>query len=1145
MRSKRKSFLQIIGTFVFCICLPVFSVLAEEPKTTDPLPEGTEAALKQLQLFRLPEGMKVELFAADPQLYNPVAICVDEKNRLFVAEEFRFNRGTEEYRTRPFLLEGDLQSRTVEDRLRLYEKFADKFEGGLKWFTEYTDQVRLLEDRDGDGRADHSTVFAKNFNDPLDGLAAGVIARDGDVYLTCIPNLWLLRDTDGDGQADFRKSLHRGFGVNCAFLGHDLHGLAWGPDGKLYFSVGDRGYHIETSEGRVLHGPRTGAVFRCDADGSHLQVIYRGLRNPQELAFDKYGNLFAADNNCDTGDKARLVYIIEGGDSGWNMAYQTIPEPYRNGPWHAEKMWYLQNEDQPAWIIPPVGYIGAGPSGFAYYSGQALPPQWRDQFYMCNYTGNGGIEVIRTATKGAGFEIVETRDFFKPIQATDIEFGYDGKVYVSDFVKLDWNVRSFGGRIYTAFDPVLIESEEVKQVASLFRAGFNDRDDAELFELLAHDDMRVRQRAQFALASRGVKSIAGLQEIALKHENQMARLHALWALGQIGSRPIFDSEERAALSLLPTLFKDEDVEIRSHAARLAEHGDLTDDLIGLLNDPSPRVQMFAAQSLGKSNEETPIEPLFALLERNNDVDPWVRHAATHALGEIGGAYGVTDKYLEGIEQRHRSVRLAILLVLRDQVDARIARFLHDPDAEIVVEAARAINDVPIEKAFEADEDSTKQLAELARLLMQPDVETGEVDALQDHPFRNLPIPDPLARRVINANFRLGRQANLENVIAFAESPRISVAVRREALSALSDWNAPPQRDRVNWFWRPVPPRESPFLNAVLTAHVTSLVSSTPAELQSSLIEVLQKHGVQISEATVVQWVSDEVLAAPARIAALHLLVSMKANKLDSTLQASLKSENVRLRAAALDIFAKSQPQSGLQLIRRILDSNDAAVIERQQSLDTLAKLETDDAKALLRTWIEKLRDGSVPNDLQLDVLKAAQSSKDQATAAIVKQFEQSLAADSGVAKFKLALHGGDTLRGREIFFNHQAAQCIRCHKLDNFGGTAGPDLSEVAQRNPENLREYLLQSIVDPSAKFAKGFETVVLELDNGTTVAGRVIEETDASLTIETAELKQVKIDKRRIEDRFAGKSAMPSVAEQLSLSEIRDLVEFLSHAK
>jgi hypothetical protein len=112
-----------------------------------------------------------------------------------------------------------------------------------------------------------------------DGIGAGVLARKGDLYYACIPNLWLLRDTKGTGSADFRKVLSKGYGVRVGFLGHDLHGLRFGPDGKLYFTIGDRGAHIPQPNGKVIELHETGAVLRCDPDGSNIEVFATGLRN--------------------------------------------------------------------------------------------------------------------------------------------------------------------------------------------------------------------------------------------------------------------------------------------------------------------------------------------------------------------------------------------------------------------------------------------------------------------------------------------------------------------------------------------------------------------------------------------------------------------------------------------------------------------------------------------------------------------------------------------------------------------------------------------------------------------------------------------------------------------------------------------------
>ena len=114
-----------------------------------------------------------------------------------------------------------------------------------------------------------------------------------------------------------------GFGVRVCFKGHDLHGITRGPDGRLYFSVGDRGYSVINDQGERLAAPSRGAIFRCDDDGSNFEVYAHGLRNPQEIAFDEYGNLFTFDNTGDFGDKARVVYVLDNSDSGWNADYQS------------------------------------------------------------------------------------------------------------------------------------------------------------------------------------------------------------------------------------------------------------------------------------------------------------------------------------------------------------------------------------------------------------------------------------------------------------------------------------------------------------------------------------------------------------------------------------------------------------------------------------------------------------------------------------------------------------------------------------------------------------------------------------------------------------------------------------------------------
>ncbi len=1089
---------------------------------TDTLPDGSEAAEKQIPALRVPEGFTVRLFAAEPQLASPVAIGVDEQNRVFVAEEYRFNRGTEENRTRPFLLEDDLQIETLADRLKMFEKHASEFEGGLDWFRKYTDQVRLVIDTNGDSRADHSSVFATGFNQPLDGLAAGVMAYNGDVFLTCIPNLWRLSDKDGDGIAEEREALATGFGVNAGFLGHDLHGLCWGPEGKLYFSVGDRGYDLHTQEGKSFHGPRNGAVFRCFPDGSQLEVVYTGLRNPQEIAFDDYGNLFAADNNCDKGDYARLVYIVDGGHSGWNMAYQSIPEPYLTGPWHAEKIWHVEHPDRPLSVLPPIAPLGAGPSGFAFSPGLGLPERYRHSFFMCNFTGNGGIEAFSVKAKGAGFEMVDAHDFIKPIFATDCEFGYDGNLYISDFIGLNWDGRSVGGRLYT-MRHASADRPEVSAMKALFSAGFTKRSSEELAQLLEHSDLRVRQRAQFTLASRGLEGIPLFQKSLISGANQMARLHALWGLWQLAG-----SHESARGAVLACL-KNDDPELRAQAARVIADLKLLgaeDVLTALLRDTSPRVQMFAARALGRVHHEAAIPELFALAERANEGDAFVRHEVVTALASMQQREPVLARRLDA----SRAVRAVVLLVLREWKADELADFLHDADPALATEAARAIHDLPLPSLL-------PQLAALAPVV-----------ALQ-------PSPEALIRRVMSANLKLGDPDSIRRVVQIARSSHTPIHLQAEALDELTFWAAPPSRDRVNWYWRPLAPRDPAPVKETLAPLVPELLTisgklSDGSELAARVTQLIETYQLPIDESLFARWIGDESVAAGTRVAALQALDHRQSDKLPGSIDASLASMTAALRIAARDILRRQQPERATRLLSEVLTSPQSDRVEQQAALQALGTIDTPEASERLQSWADQLEQGSVVPTLQWDLVRALRASPSEPLRLRIAAMEAQLTATDSDALLRMTQHGGDAARGRNLFVNHAAAQCLRCHKHGgvtgsahtNTGGTAGPELTDIAKRHPNQLRNYIWRSLLDPKAEIAKGYETVTLALIDGRVVAGVVLEENPERIRLKQTDGQLIEIPTKEIDDRSPPNSAMPSMRTTLTPEDLRDLVEFLA---
>ncbi|MCM8531504.1 MAG: hypothetical protein NE330_10115, partial [Lentisphaeraceae bacterium] len=389
--------------------------------------EYEEKAQVRFQNYQLAEGFKAELWADESQTINPAAISFDSKGRLFVTEINRWRNGVDDIRSRHFMLMEDIQINSNSERLKMFKNHHEKFP--LSYYSKAEDKVRLLEDTNGDGRADSSKFFATGFNDPLDGPGIGVIERDGKVYYTNIPHLWMLEDTNGDGVSDKKTSLQEGFGIRMSISGHDLHGLVWGPDGKLYFSVGDRGYSFTTKEGKTFHGPNEGAAFRCDPDGSNMEVFFDRLRNPQELQFDDYGNLFTADNDGDFGDLESIKYLVEGGDSGWHAGHQALgffakQYQYRSVkyagkqkpliPWLVEDLWKVKSDKHPAYLLPGVGQIEGGPSGFLFNPSNSLGKKYDDKFFVIHFRGStlkSSISMFNVEDAGAGFKIVNHETF--------------------------------------------------------------------------------------------------------------------------------------------------------------------------------------------------------------------------------------------------------------------------------------------------------------------------------------------------------------------------------------------------------------------------------------------------------------------------------------------------------------------------------------------------------------------------------------------------------------------------------------------------------------------------------------------------------------------------------------------------------------
>jgi putative membrane-bound dehydrogenase-like protein len=384
-------------------------VFAAAPLAAQVPPEKAEATFT----VHNPD-LEFKLWASEPLFANPTCIDVDHLGRVWVCESVN-------YRTK---LRGKPLNRAAGDR------------------------ILILEDSKGTGQADRVTVFYQS-PDLLAPLGIAV-AKDPTgpgwkVYVCHSPDILMFEDKDGDGHADGPpKVLLHGFrGIDHD---HGVHGISIGPDGKLYFSVGDQGVeNLQSSDGKGRNWTtnhtdcQAGTIWRCDMDGTNLELIAHNFRNEYEPCVDSFGNIWTSDNDDDGNEQTRICYVMPGGNYGY----------WPRGP--GESHWH---EEQPG-VVPKVLRTGFGsPTGMCVYEGNLLPEKYRGQLLHTD-AGPRHVRCYHTKPKGAGYEIeredivTSTDTWFRP---SDICVAPDGSVFVSDWYDPGVGGHGMGdttrGRIY-------------------------------------------------------------------------------------------------------------------------------------------------------------------------------------------------------------------------------------------------------------------------------------------------------------------------------------------------------------------------------------------------------------------------------------------------------------------------------------------------------------------------------------------------------------------------------------------------------------------------------------------------------------------------------------------------------------------------
>ena len=1077
---------------------------------------------------RLAEGLEISLWASDSLVPDPIAMDIDDMGRVYISRSNRIKNSEFDIRGHRDWMTPSIAFQTVEDRRAfLRETFSAERSDENKWFPDLNndsihdwhdlavekEEVWMLEDLDSNGIADRSTRILEDFDQEVTDVAAALHVKDNELYVGVGPDLWRVSDSNGDLVMDTKKSIATGFAVHIGFGGHGMSGVVQGPDGKIYWGIGDIGASITTVDGEKHHYPNQGVIVRANPDGSNFEVFARGLRNTHEFVFDAYGNIISSDNDGDhKGESERLVHIVEGSDAGWraNWQYGKYTDTKNNGynVWMDEKLYIPRWKGQAAYIIPPITNYHNGPTGMAYNPGTALGKEWLDKFFLVEFVGDPGLSHVWSFSlepEGASFRLGEETDLLSGILPTGLRFGPDGALYMADWIN-GWGAKD-AGRIWK----IDVEAEkadlkeEREETQRLMTMDYGDMSTSELIGLLEYPDKRIRQKAQFELAKSTFWGYRALKEVLEEEDNQWARIHAIWAIGQMGA------ENPSKAGPLLEMLTDEDPEIIAQAAKVL--GDLryeeaAERLLPLLKHQHPRVQFFAAQALGRIAYAPAVDPLIELLAQNQDKDLYIRHAAVLALSRIGA--GDAMAALAG--NPDRSLRIASVLVLRKLQDPRVAEFLKDTDEYIITEAARAIND---DWSIEA------ALPDLAAVL-------------QEDRFSS----EALLRRGINAALRVGGEKELELLINFAKDGNRPSALRGEALAALGTWASPSVLDRVDGRYRGEVSRDVQPVIRSIEEHIPVFLADRDAEILAGIARTLGLLGIDTYNKEL-HGLFGKHQSPEVRSAMLQALGNLNYVQIGQLIEQGMRDAHPDVRSTAVSLV--SELDIDKEALPRVVDPifSRGSVGEQQTMLTVLGEMPLEKSEEVLSGLITKASRNQLKPDVILDLIEAVEATGSDR---LISQLQKLKSGGYTTDSYQETLYGGRLWQGRSVFNSNPTAQCVRCHAVNGAGGTVGPPMDNIG-----NIlsREQILQSLIEPSARIAPGYGNVTLTLKDGQVVSGLLKEETPEYLLLGTAEAEPMKIPVSRIARRNNAMSAMPPMGRMISRRELRDLIHYLANLK
>jgi putative membrane-bound dehydrogenase-like protein len=1017
---------------------------------TATLPLRASAALTSPAALTVPEGFTVSLAASAPLVGHPMMGCFDEHGRLFLAESAGFNRD---------------------------EKQLDATRPNF---------IRMIEDTDGDGVFDRSTIFADKLAIPN-----GALWLDGALYVAEPPGIWRFTDTDDDGIADLRE--HIAGNVLSNGMSSTLHGPTLHPSGRLFWCGGQQGYHLdrnkEAPEGRVAPG-----VFTLWPDGSEHEVFaVGGIANPVEVTFNESGDVFGTLAILDQPDGARhdaLLHWTYGGRFRPRAGVRIPVKP--TGP-----------------PLPPLSHVGqVAPAGLTMYSGTHFGEEHRGAIFWSQFNTR---RVVRTEIKSAGASyrsedmpfLVSTDIDFHP---TDVIEDADGSLLVIDT----------GGWFRHGCPTSHIAKKDAKgAIYRIRRSGAPTPGDprgrkidwqkiepAALTALLDDPRPAVADRAVATLAARGHGAIETLGA-AIQGGNSVAtRRGAVWALARINTPASLDAA-------IPAL-DDRAASVRKAAAfslGMARHASAAEKLaVAVANEDDPAARREAATALGRIGDPASVPALADALAESADV--FSTHSLIYALIEIGASGALAER----LDDPQPAIRRGALLALSQMDDVsltpeRVAPLLRAPELEIV----RA--------AF------TVALADNA-------LQREAAAAIRERLSTGGPIADsavPLYAESLASLTRGGRHAGLISTLLATRT--LDDSARLLLIGAIRAASA----KQLPAAW--IKSLESQLKEESLAVRLAAVRVSRERSL-SQLDPALRAIATDASAIPALRLASLDALAPR-----LHPVTDPIFTFLRERV-ATGATPTDRLEAArTLASLRLSQTQ--LIELTETLAHSDALVLPTL--VRTFATPATIAHDTVGRALVAALNQSEALTSLPADELARLLDKYPSDTRTAARPILAKLGTDLDAQQARLAelgdlLEAGDFGRGKQLFFTKAA--CAACHRVSGQGGALGPNLSTIAEvrSGPD-----LLESLVYPSASIVQGYEPYTVLTNSGELFTGIAQSETPETLTLQGADLGEKVIPVADIDSlRIAPISLMPRGLDlALSREEFADLMAFLQGLK